>query len=1047
MPLHVVAESYGAPAEDALYRALQRAKRATDANAPFALVTIVPPSFPSGVHVRRMLGWRGGVVNVRVKPLPALLELIGTSALAQQGRRPLPDAYQTEVIRSVAESGPKQFHDLPIDGSVLRTLEQTFGQFDECNDDQLDRLAESGGMPAYLVGRYRDYRARTRSFYTTRDLADSATQAIREDADVARDIGALIVYLPGEWSETQMRFLHTLADRVDTQIILGLTGDAETVDRRALTRWGLDESHAIPELPTAQRVVQSPDAEEEVRSAIRQISTSILSDDPTPLHRTAILFRQHAPYARICAEQLDAAGLRWHGPYAQMLGQSIAGRILAGLLNLFERPEPNWLVDIASWLAAGPIRDVQGQLAPTSRWNQLARRANLRRGPRQWLDRLDQHREIRRDDLDRLRQAGDEATSGRDPWLQSELRQIDALSKFVAELGAFIDQLPPEASWSQFAAIARSRLIQLLGDRTTFAQAGFGGADDLELARWDDVQRLLSSFAVLDELGPTTPARFASAVRRGLERNAGHRGRVGDGVYAGPLNTAVGRSWDIVYIVGAIERALPQARSEDPLLSDQLRDRASLPVSHDHRRREREHFLAALGSAPRRVISYPRADVRAEQARLPSRWLLESATALNDGQRIYASRISEADSRVVASSPSFEHAVVSASSPGDVQEYDLRSVHAAPDVRSHFLSTVCPALGRGFHQKHARSGNLFTRWDGWIQSGAADDAARPHSASGLQDWAICPYRYFLSRALRIEERAERGDDLEITPLDKGSLIHDILDRFFQAAQSSPGLIERLLTSERKRARERLMKIAQQELDKARAHGLSGRALLWERDRRRIIADLNTFLDEDAQHRDRYSVRQVGSEVSFGQMDDSQGMVALTLDDGSQLPLRGKIDRIDSSSNGRSMFVIDYKTGQEYPKQKMLDDDAIMRGRVLQLPVYAHALRQLRELDEDVIIRSAYWFITERGGFKFNQVTWDQSKNQTFRTAVNLILSHIRDGLFPAHPGKDDRSRENNCRFCSFDEICPADRRRRWERIEADPRLSEYVEFSQTVERS
>ena len=1044
MPLIVTAAGYGPAAELALDEALQRAKLTSAGADPLAPVTIVAPSFQAGLHIRHMLGRRErGIVNVQVKPLAALLELIGAGSLAAQERRPLPEAYRTEVIRAVAEAGPKQFGDLPIEGSVLRTLEQTFRQFDECDTAQLDRIAEDGGIAGYLADRYREYLSETREFYTRRDLAESATAAL-DGAGALQDIGNVIVYLPGEWTSAQMEFIRALAHEQDTQVIVGLTGDAEMVDQHALSRWGLDGAADAPEIPTAQRVVQSPDPEEEVRSAIRDIAASLLSDGPTPLHRTAILYRQPEPYARICAEQLDAAGMRWNGPNAATLGQSIAGRVLDGLLNLIDTPAPNWATDVAPWLAAGPIRDVEGGLAPTSRWNDLARRANLQRDHRTWLNRLEQYRTTREDDLNRLRRSGDEDKPGRFPWLQEELAQIDALAAFIGELVAFVDQLPQDARWSVFATAIRGRFHWLLGDRTSFAQSGVGGDDDLELARWDDVETLLNEFNALDELSVATRARFAAAVRRGLDRPTGHHGRIGDGLYVGPLHSAIGMTWDKVYIVGAAERSLPQIRREDPLLSDRLRERASLPVSSDHMRRERSDFLAAIHAAGQRVISYPRADVRAQQARLPSRWLLESATALNEGERMYASRIGEADPRVVRSTPSFERAIVSAATPGDAQEYDLRSIRSARDVRSHFLTTEVLSLGRGFTQRIARQERSFSRWDGLIDAGAVEAAGRPHSAGALQDWATCPHRYFLGRVLRVEERAELRDDLQIAPVDKGSLIHDILDRFFKSRQSQPD--PGAYWSESDRAE--LMEIAEDELDEAQRRGVTGRALLWERDRRRMLADLERFLEEDEQHRANRKVRQVGSEVSFGpRMEDSQGLVALTLENGDMLQLRGKIDRVDQSDDGQLLVVIDYKSGAEFPKQRDLEDDPVVRGRVLQLPVYAEALRQLDDPGDDVAVQSGYWFITERGGFNFNGVAWNEDNVRAFRDTVNLIMRHIREGLFPQRPGAEDRTRENNCRFCSFNEVCPADRRARWDRIKEDQRLAGYVALSEDAEEN
>ncbi|MCY3568533.1 MAG: PD-(D/E)XK nuclease family protein [Chloroflexi bacterium] len=1038
MSFRISAHAYGTDAERALEDAVARAKRANGGD-PLAPVTILAPSFQAGLHLRQLLGRRSqGIVNVQARPLRALLELIGAGSLANQGRRPLHEAYRSEVIRSVAEAGPRQFGDLPIEGSVLRTLEHAFREFDECEDAQLDAIGAAGGMPKYLIERYREYLSRTKQFYTTRDLAVSATKALEEGAAVLRDIGSVIVHLPSDWTSAQMRFLDSLAATQEVEVVLGLSGDAETVDRHAIERWGLDpEDGAHVEPPLAQRVVQSPDAEEEVRSAIRSIAESMLSERPIPLHRTAILFREAQPYARICADQLDAAEIPWHGPNTRTLGQSIAGRVLGGLLNLIESPAPDWQADIAPWLSAGPILDQHGELAPTSRWNQLSRSANLRRTPSQWLDRLTQYRAARLEDVRRLDRSSDEEHPGRRPWIREELRQIDAYAEFVGLFVELTESLPAQGTWSGYAGMLRDALLRLLGDRTRFAGAGVGGDDDLELARWDDVIALLNSLEALDELGPTTPVRVAAVARGGLERPSGHHGRHGEGVYVGDLASAVGMGWEIIYVVGAAERSLPMTRGEDPLLSDELRARASLPVSGDRLRRERHSFLAALHAAEQRVISYPRADLRNQQARLPSRWLLESATQLNGGERVYASKISEVSADVVAATPSFERAVVASASAADCQEYDLRSIRAAREPLGHFLASKSPALGQGLAQQIARRSPVLSRWDGVIEGGTAEPASRPHSAGALQDWAVCPYRYFLGRVLRLEERTELRDDLQIAPVDKGSYIHGILDRFFRDSEDQPQPGERWTDADRSRLRA----VAEDELDRAVQLGLTGRPLLWRRDRRNILADLDSLLTVDEQLRAQRQTYQVESELAFGMPGESRAMFELPLDDGGVLQLRGVIDRLDRSRDERLYLVIDYKTGAAYPTQGDLDLDPALRGAALQLPVYAHAVRRLFQLDDSVTVQSAYWFITERAGFAFNEVTWDASKDEQVSDTINLIMRYIRDGLFIARPGSDDRSRDNNCRFCSFDPICPVDRRARWRRVRNEPRLADYVALS------
>ncbi len=1039
MDIAVSAHTYGLEAQNVLADAIDRCKTTDGQPDPLKPVTIVVPSSLAGYHVRRSLGRRpGGMVNIQVRPLQALLELVGSTSLSNAGRRPLPDVRRYEAIRDVAEAGPSVFGDVPIEGGVLRTLTQRFAEFDDCDRVQLDTIAGQGCIPAYLVDRYDAYLAQTSDFYTQRDLADSATNALQQGPNVLRDIGSVIVYLPGDLTSAARRFLTALAQHTRVEVLLGVTGDIETVDRHKLETWGEDPDQAVERVPNAQQIVQSPDAEEEVRSAIREISASLLSDGPTPLHRTAILYRQPEPYQRICAEQLDTAGITWNGRNSETLGQSIAGRTLDGLLGLMLSTPIAWPSDVAPWLAAAPIRTAGGDSAPVARWNQLARRANLQRGPDDWSTRLQQYRATCLDDLQRLQRSADESKPGRLPWVEAEIAQIDELTEFAGQLATFASETPSTGNWSDFSSRAREQLTQLLGDREAFAGQA-SGQDDLELARWDDVQTLLSELSWLDDLNQATAERFVSAARRGLEKPTGHHGRLGDGVYVGPLSSAAGMQWDVVYIVGAAEKSLPQTRSEDPLLSDQLRAHASLPGASDHMRRERADYLAALHSAERRVLSYPRADVREQRARLPGRWLLESAATLNAGDRIYASKIDRAPREIVQAAPSFEQSVVSADVPADTQEFDLRSVRQTKRPQRHYLVTQIPALARGLLQHSERWSQQLTRWDGLIADGAANAAARPHSAGALQDWATCPYRYFLGRVLRIEERDEPRDELQITPIDKGSLIHDILEQFFKQASSQPVPGQQWSSKER----DRLAETASEKLDEAKQQGLTGRDLLWRRDRRRILDDLQTLLDQDDDHRNNFNTQQIAGELAFGELPESNALVSLTLEDGTVLPLRGMIDRVDRSVVDEQLIVIDYKTGSEFPPARELAKDVVVGGRFLQLPVYAHAARQVYGLPQDATVQSAYWYITERGEFKYNPVDWDEANVERFEHAINLIVNNVRAGRFPANPGGDHhRATAANCAYCSFDAICPVDRRRHWDQIKLDPQLADYVELSE-----
>ena len=1038
MSLTVSAHSYGPDAERALIEAIERIKSADGLGDPLAAITVIVPTSLAGFHIRRVLGRRpGGVVNVQVKPLQALFELIGSASLVNAGRKPLPDSLRAETIRDVAQSGAPVLSDVPIDGPLLQHLIQRFNEFDDLDRSQLEVIAAQPGLPADLVRLYNAFLEQTRSYYTVRDLTESATEQLRRQPAVLRDIGSVIVFLPGQLNAPRRTFLRRLAEQVNVEILLGLTADDENVDRQTLADWDQVLESNTGNIPVAQRVLQAPDADDEVRSAIREISNSLVAAQPTPLHRTAILYRQADPYQRICAEQLDAAGLTWNGQSSQTLGQSISGRTLSGLIGLMSESSISWPNDVAPWLAAAPVRDITGEPAPVARWNQLARRANLHRNPQDWTIRLARYRATCVADLERLRRSADESKPGRLPWVEAEVRELDDFAEFVAQLARFALETPARASWSMYVARVRNQLELLLGDRSGFA-VHMSSDDDVQLARWDDVQQLLTELSWLDELDDATPQRFASATRRGLQRPTGHHRRFGDGIYVGPLASAVGLQWDVVYIVGAAEKSLPQPGSEDPLLSEQLRARATLPIGVDHLRRERADYLIALHSANRRVLSYPRADLRAQRARLPGRWLLESATELNAGAQIYASRIDQASSRVVEAAASFEGSLLGAQMPADIHEFDLRNIRRAQQPLSHDLAVEIPSLGRGLVQRRERWRHRLTRWDGLIAEGAASVLDKPQSAGALQDWAACPYRYFLGRVLRIEEQDETRDDLQISALDRGSLIHDILDQFFRQSETRPSPGEPWSPGER----DRLASIAADRLDEARERGLTGRDLLWRRDRRRILDDLQTLLDKDDAHRNQFHAEQVDSELVFGELPDSRGLVDLALDDGKDLRLQGMIDRVDRSSLDGRLIVIDYKTGTERPRKVDLGKDPLVGGRYLQLPIYALAARRVYGLDPEATVGSAYWFISDRAGFAYNPVDWDEPNTERFLQAVNLITNNIRAGRFPANPGTDDhRARDSNCRHCSFDTVCPADRAARWKQNRLDPVLADYLELS------
>ena len=258
--------------------------------------------------------------------------------------------------------------------------------------------------------------------------------------------------------------------------------------------------------------------------------------------------------------------------------------------------------------------------------------------------------------------------------------------------------------------------------------------------------------------------------------------------------------------------------------------------------------------------------------------------------------------------------------------------------------------------------------------------------------------------------------MTISALDRGSLVHDILRRFVATCQER-GTLPEFGQPWRPEHRALLLELAEEECQSAQARGITGRRLLWDVAREEMRQDLAAFIEEDNRWRAKHGARPVFVEKGFG-FNDVTGLppVKLSLEDGTALYFRGQIDRVDANASGSTLIVTDYKSGSASYYDDM-KSDPLGRGHHLQLPVYALAARETHPQAEVI---GQYWFVTARGNFELRTVNLGEVEER-FTGVVATIAAGIQRGLFPADPGPSGRNGPQNCRFCDFDRICPANR--------------------------
>ncbi|WP_432775170.1 helicase-exonuclease AddAB subunit AddB [Brevibacillus gelatini] len=234
------------------------------------------------------------------------------------------------------------------------------------------------------------------------------------------------------------------------------------------------------------------------------------------------------------------------------------------------------------------------------------------------------------------------------------------------------------------------------------------------------------------------------------------------------------------------------------------------------------------------------------------------------------------------------------------------------------------------------------------------------SVSRLERFQSCPFSHFSSHGLRLSERAM----YKLERFDVGELFHASLKRAVEKMNE-----EHLEWS--KLTEDHSMQLASEvvsELVPQTRSSILTRTARYRYLAGKLMRAVGRAIYVLGEHAKRSRFAPVGLEVSFGPNADLPGLV-LTLDNGVELQLIGRIDRVDQSLDSEVPYlrVIDYKSS---PKQLSLSD--VWNGLNLQLLVYL-----------DVVVANAEEWLgkkAEMGGVFYYQVA------DPFVTAKRLLTS-------------------------------------------------------------
>jgi RecB family exonuclease len=637
---------------------------------------------------------------------------------------------------------------------------------------------------------------------------------------------------------------------------------------------------------------------------------------------------------------------------------------------------------------------VSGTLRTPYLWERLLVDAAVIGGYGRWVRRLDGLANEFRKQLHEAQRDDDSVKL----HLERQLDRLASLRKFALPIIDSLANLPERASWDAWldalealAALALRQPELVLSVLTELRPMGnIGGV-------------------VLGEVREVLSHRLTFLRAEAPERRYGH-------IFVATPDELPGLSFDVVFLPGLAEDNFPKKAFEDPLLLDDARRQiSSCLLTQDMRiGRERLFLHIAAGAARSRLwMSYPRMNLGQGRARNPSFYALDVLRAVTG--KVPSLEELQQQSALQARTQMGWPAPRSAAAAIDDAEYDLAVIGEVlrfprDDAagRARYLLTANAHLGRSLR---SRAGRWRRRWmeaDGVVAAGPDDKTiaallphrttARPYSATALQQFAACPYRFVLYSIHRLRPREDAVAIERIDALTRGSLFHEAQFRLLSELRTR-GLLP-IATDITPLADEVLDDIA----ETYREELAPAIPTVWESQIEDIRWDLRGWVREMSRAENSGWIPK-WFELSFGlpaarDRDPSSRNEPVELRDGVRV--RGAIDMVEE--HGETIRITDHKTGRALTRHPGVTGE----GEILQPVLYAQAAETLLGKRAE---SARLFYCTERGGYAAFEIPIDGYARDALASAIRKIDQSIAEGFLPAAP------REGACGLCDYRVVC------------------------------
>ncbi|RUM50628.1 MAG: hypothetical protein DSY47_01265 [Hydrogenothermus sp.] len=254
----------------------------------------------------------------------------------------------------------------------------------------------------------------------------------------------------------------------------------------------------------------------------------------------------------------------------------------------------------------------------------------------------------------------------------------------------------------------------------------------------------------------------------------------------------------------------------------------------------------------------------------------------------------------------------------------------------------------------------------------------PVSPTKFTTYAYCPYKFFLENIIGIRE-VEEPDRTKISPIEKGILVHKILEDFYKNLdlENLQEYLNKKIPKIKEKYFAKINDLLKPIIPSKQPFELEKATTLYNR--------LIKFLKEDTQ-RLKNQQKEVPKQLLEKEFQDEH--------------FRGKIDRVDKDKAG-NYYIYDYKTGESSVKN--LEEE--VKSKYVQLVIYKNFL----ESQEKQVKEIGIFAVNDKYG-NFVYSINDEETFKDLQNHLNALLDLLKNKWF--YPKENE-----TCSYCQFGDFC------------------------------